>query len=92
MSRDSRFEVSSPEAAAKWYAASLAFRDMLYDPDNLVKLKLQSGDMIVFDNLRVMHGRQGYRADRGERWLQGGYLEWDSVRSLRRVLRKNINT
>ena len=43
MSRDSRFQVSSSEAAAKWYAASLAFRDLLYDPDNLVKLKLQSG-------------------------------------------------
>ncbi|KAK8388022.1 hypothetical protein O3P69_020126 [Scylla paramamosain] len=90
MSRNSRFQVSSSEAAAKWYAAGLAFRDLMYDTDNLVKLKLQSGDMIVFDNLRVMHGRQGYRAEEGERWLQGGYLEWDSVRSLRRVLRKEM--
>ncbi|XP_063855501.1 gamma-butyrobetaine dioxygenase-like [Scylla paramamosain] len=90
MSRDSRFQVSSSEAAVKWYSAAFAFRDLLYDADNLVELKLQSGDMIVFDNLRVMHGRQEFCADQGERWLQGGYLEGDSLRSLRRVLREDI--
>ncbi|KAK8385976.1 hypothetical protein O3P69_010611 [Scylla paramamosain] len=75
MSRDSRFQVSSSEAAVKWYSAAFAFRDLLYDADNLAELKLQSGDMIVFDNLCVMHGRQEFCADQGERWLQGGYLE-----------------
>ncbi|KAK8371992.1 hypothetical protein O3P69_014198 [Scylla paramamosain] len=90
MSRDSRFQVSSSEAAVKWYSAAFAFRDLLYDADNLVELKLQSGDMIVFDNLRVMHGRQEFCADQGERWLQRGYLEGDSLRSLRRVLREDI--
>lgn len=90
MSRDARFQVSSSEAVAKWYEAALALRDLMYHAENMVTLKLQSGNMIVFDNLRVMHGRQGYRADQGERLLQGGYLEWDSARSLRRVLRKDM--
>ncbi|XP_063859270.1 gamma-butyrobetaine dioxygenase-like [Scylla paramamosain] len=81
MSRDSRFQVSSSEAAVKWYSAALAFRDLLYDADNLVELKLQSGDMIVFDNLRIMHGRQEFCADQGKRWLQGGLATWSGTLS-----------
>lgn len=92
MARDSRFYTSSPEETAEWYEAALALRDQLYHPDNLVQVKLQSGDMVILDNLRVMHGRHGYRAELGERLVQGGYWEWDSVRSLRRVLRKEVAT
>ncbi|KAG0714161.1 Gamma-butyrobetaine dioxygenase [Chionoecetes opilio] len=91
MSRDSHFYASSEEVAA-WYSAYLAFRDILYDPNNLIKIKLLPGNLMVLDNLRILHGRQGYRADSGERLLEGGYWEWDSVRSLRRVLRKEMVT
>lgn len=91
MTRDSRFHVSS-ETVKEWYAACLAFKELLYDAENLVTFKLQAGDLLVFDNLRVLHGRQGYRAEQGERLLQGGYWEWDCVRSRRRVLHNETAT
>ncbi|KAG0713429.1 Gamma-butyrobetaine dioxygenase [Chionoecetes opilio] len=85
--RDSHFYVSS-EAAAVWYAAALTFKDILCDANNIITFKLQPGDLVVFDNLRVLHGREGYRAEQGERLLQGCYWDWDCVRSRRRVLHK----
>ena len=48
--------------------------------------------MIVFDNVRLVHGREPlYEAEKvGERHLEGGYLDWDEVRSRRRVLQEKL--
>ncbi|XP_045107579.1 gamma-butyrobetaine dioxygenase-like [Portunus trituberculatus] len=89
MTRDSCFGVSS-EAATLWYEATLTFRDIIQDENNLITRKLQPGDLLVFDNLRVLHGRTGYNAMQGERRLQGCYWEWDTVSSFRRVLRREM--
>lgn len=42
MVRDSHFDVS-PDAAVSWYEAILAYRDILYDENNHITLKLESG-------------------------------------------------
>ena len=50
-----------------------------------------SGDCICFHNNRVMHGRTGYQAmEAGERELEGGYLDWDELRSKRRILQQKL--
>ena len=48
--------------------------------------------MIVFDNVRLVHGREPlYETELvGERHLEGGYLDWDEVRSRRRVLQEKL--
>ena len=47
---------------------------------------------MCFDNLRVLHGRRSYtETEKGERLLEGGYLEWDELRSRRRVLTMQLN-
>ena len=41
-----------------------------------------TGDLVVFDNLRVMHGREGYtvkEGHQGDRLLMGCYIDWDEI-------------
>ena len=46
------------------------------------------GECVVFDNLRVLHGRKGFElTEKGERTIQGGYVDWDEVRSKINVLK-----
>jgi alpha-ketoglutarate-dependent taurine dioxygenase len=50
------------------------------------RLTLRPGDVIVMDNLRVLHGRTEISAPR-ERHLQGCYADRDGLRSRLRTLR-----
>lgn len=43
------------------------------------------------DNHRVLHARRGFTMVPGEqRWLMGGYVDWDEVRSRINVLKKKF--
>ena len=54
-------------------------------------LYYNTGDIICFNNIRVLHGRQGFHVQAGEhRLLLGYYLDWDELRSRRRVLEKTL--
>ncbi len=48
------------------------------------KFKLQPGDMMCFDNRRVLHGRTSFDPSSGGRWLRGCYMEreelWSGLR------------
>ena len=69
------------------YEAMSVFSKVCYSPENVVERKLETGDCVVFDNRRVMHGRTGYTTSAGfERHLQGIYMDWDEVWSKIRVL------
>lgn len=49
------------------------------------------GQLLAFDNLRCLHGRTGFGSDlKGERHIQGAYLDWDEVRSKIRVLKTKM--
>ena len=58
-------------------------------PDYAVALRLAAGEMVVFDNRRVLHGRQAFDPSTGRRHLRGAYVdrgEWDSrIRVLSRA-------
>lgn len=46
--------------------------------------------MVTFDNLRVLHGRTAFGENlKGERHVQGAYVDWDEARSKIRVLKAN---
>ena len=56
-----------------------------------MRYKLSEGDIAVFDNLRIMHGREGYAVQAGQqggRLLYGCYMDWDEVKDKLRVLKK----
>jgi len=90
--RDSYFSVPLDQVEP-WYDAMKKLLNMLYDPKYIIKRKMNEGDMIVFDNVRLVHGREPLlETDKvGERHLEGGYLDWDEVRSRRRVLQERLN-
>ncbi|XP_065213740.1 gamma-butyrobetaine dioxygenase-like [Planococcus citri] len=86
--RDSRLN-TSVEQANRWYDAMNWFIHLALLQKNLVKLKMQQGDMLTFDNLRVLHGRGAFTS---KRCLIGGYLDADIVDSKIRVLRTKLKS
>lgn len=76
-----------PEEVHDYYKALKKFDELLYHERNLVRLKLQPGDMMCFHNYRVLHGRAGYdQSEGGERLLEGAFFDWDVLHSRRRVI------
>ncbi|HSH40631.1 MAG TPA: TauD/TfdA family dioxygenase [Arenicellales bacterium] len=69
-----------------YYRAYRRFWEMLRDPRYTARFKLRPGEMLAFDNLRVLHGRDAFDPASGRRHLQGTYLDRDLVRSRQRVL------
>ena len=72
------------------YRALKLFNTIAYQQFS-VKYKLSDGDLAVFDNLRVMHGREGYtvtRGQQGDRLLRGCYIDWDEIMDRINVLTK----
>ncbi len=67
--------------AERFYAAYRRFARLLRDPRFQLKCRLQDGDLVVFDNQRVLHGRTGFSSARHPRHLRGCYLTRDSVQS-----------
>ena len=71
------------EMAAIYKAQKLAYQ--LGNSDHFkAKFKLQAGDMMCFDNRRVLHGRTSFDPNSGGRWLRGCYMEreelWSGLR------------
>ncbi len=55
----------------------------------LKQFKMQSGDMVVFDNRRTLHARSEYFPNTGERHLQGCYMDRDELHSRIRILQRH---
>ncbi|MDB6179101.1 TauD/TfdA family dioxygenase [Paracoccus sp. Z330] len=77
-----------PALLAPFYRAYRQFMQMTRDPAYGIALRLSGGEMVVFDNRRVMHGREAFDPSTGFRHLHGCYVdrgEWDSrIRVLHR--------
>ncbi|TDX31726.1 gamma-butyrobetaine dioxygenase [Modicisalibacter xianhensis] len=69
-----------------WYAAYRHFWQLLHDPRHQIEFALAPGQMIAFDNRRVLHGRRAFDPNTGKRHLQGTYLDLDLLESRLRVL------
>ena len=84
--RDSVLNAVSPEQVQQYYAACKLFDRLLNDESNVVWNKSEPGEILCFDNRRVLHGRSGFELTSGEsRKLIGTYLRWDEIRSMARV-------
>ena len=57
-------------------------------PEFEIRFLLNRGDLVMFDNCRLLHGRTGFDPRQGPRHLQGCYIDIDGPRSLYRVLRR----
>jgi gamma-butyrobetaine dioxygenase len=80
---------SSPGTEA-YYAAYRRFAALLREPRFQLRFKLADGEIVVFDNQRILHGRTAFSSARHARHLRGCYLTRDSVYSTAAVLRRTL--
>lgn len=86
--RDSHFTVPL-EQVAPWYEAYDKFIELAYA--EAVDFKTTPGDVFVFNNLRMLHGRTAYEdSPANKRLLIGAYVDWDIIYSKIRIIRSQI--
>jgi gamma-butyrobetaine dioxygenase len=72
---------------AVFYEAYRAFAEIVSRPDLLLTFRLEPGDCLIFDNVRLLHARTAFRdTAAGSRHLQGCYADLDGLSSSIAVL------
>ena len=79
-----------PEACEAFYAAYRQLAALLREDRFQMRTRLENGELVVFDNRRVLHGRTAFSSARFPRHLQGCYLTRDSVHSTAGLLRRRL--
>ena len=73
-----------------YYSAKRIFHSMINSPDYMIRFRLDAGSLLIVDNYRVLHGRTSFNTSEGNRFLQGLYIDHDSIESKYKVLKQNI--
>jgi gamma-butyrobetaine dioxygenase len=81
--------VGPPGDVLAWYEAYFELVALLDRPEAQVVFRLDPGDVVVFDNRRVLHARTGFSGE-GERRLQGCYADRDGLLSTLAVLEREL--
>jgi gamma-butyrobetaine dioxygenase len=76
--------------AEAFYAAYRQFALLVADPAFEVRFRLAPGDLLLFDNERLLHGRTAYDGNAGCRFLQGCYVDRDGLESRLRLLARKL--
>ena len=66
-----------------------SFAAVIRDPALECHYRLRPGELLVFDNRRVLHGRAAFDPSTGHRHLQGCYVDRDQLFSRIRVLERS---
>lgn len=80
------------EVMPAYYRAYRAYMAKTRDPKYRLSLKLRGGEMVVFDNRRVLHGRDSFDPSTGFRHLHGCYVDRGEFTSRLRLLAKARST
>ncbi len=80
----------SPADVPRAYAAMRVFSAVAHDPDLMLSNRFEPGDLVGFDNRRILHGRDACDPGAGRRVLRGCYIDRDDVLSRLRVLRRRV--
>jgi gamma-butyrobetaine dioxygenase len=72
-----------------YYRAFGEFTRRVRDPKNEIRFKMNTGDVVIFDNQRMTHGRTAFT---GDRHLRTAYVERDFFHSKLRVLSRRAGT
>ena len=73
-----------------FYKAYRELTEVIRAPENILKIKLAKGDLLVFNNRRALHGRMSFDPNSGPRHLQGCYVDNDAILSKRRILQQKL--
>lgn len=72
------------------YDALTRFSSVAADDSFQMRYPFRPGDLVAFDNRRILHGRDSYSAG-GKRHLRGLYIDHDEVRSYARAANREDN-
>lgn len=75
-----------PELVLPMYLAVQRFSQLVRSDEMLLRFRLQEGDVLVFNNRRMLHGREAYDPRVMERHLEGCYIDTEHFDSRLRVL------
>jgi gamma-butyrobetaine hydroxylase len=76
---------------ASFYVAYRQFANLLREPRFQAVTTLEQGDLVLFDNQRILHGRKAFISTNHPRHLRGCYLTRDSVYSTAALLREQAD-
>ena len=92
---DIRFNISAvgafdihPDKMKNYYSSYRKFASLIHEKKFTVNFKLQAGDILCFDNRRVLHGRTSFDPNSGQRHLQGYYMDRDEILGRLNFLKK----
>jgi len=74
------------ETISNFYVAYRRFQEICNDPANQISFRLHPGEMMAFDNRRILHGRAAFDPHSGYRLLRGCYGEREELESCLRML------
>lgn len=66
-----------------WYAAARKWTEILQSPEFEIRIQLEPGKPLIFDNWRTLHGRTAFT---GKRRVCGGYIGMDDFMARWRML------
>ena len=69
----------------EWFEAYSIWRSLVEDPERQLEFKMLDGEMTLFDNYRMFHGRRSYT---GTRSMEACYVELDHVSSRISMIRQ----
>lgn len=70
----------SPDATRLFHQTRQRLGELFADPAYEIRFQLNAGELMLFDNSRVLHGRTAFDTGEGRRHLQGCYLDSDGPR------------
>ncbi len=73
------------------YRALQRFMRMANASEYQIRYPFRAGDLVIFDNRRILHGRTEFYPQTGERALRGVYLDRDDMHSFLRRYRNTKN-
>ena len=79
------------EIMPAYYRAYRAYMAKTRDSKYRLTLKLKAGEMVVFDNRRILHGRDSFDPSTGFRHLHGCYVDRGEFFSRLRLLARKID-
>ena len=79
-----------PSDLEKFYMARKKLYHLYESDEFKLNFRLNSGMLIMFDNIRVLHGRTAFDASTGFRYLQGCYIDHDSTEGKLRKLKSEL--
>ena len=79
------------EFVEPYYAARRAWSQLLNQPQYSIERRMAPGEIVIFNNRRVLHARTAFDETAGHRLLEGGYIGSDEWTNKLRVLKRTYS-